>query len=214
MSISSPFEIFVDTPPPSTQDDPAAVHEALTHIVSKTLALDPEAVPASAMPLVEAARAHARGGALSPSLSSSTAAPSAVVGVGKGKGKAAQSSSSSAAADQSALDLDSGPTSPTLSSSASSASASALASGAVSPALSSRAVPLSDPDDFVLYSLDEAAHIAYAIHVAFGVELDKEVVLAAANVKKLAARVAEARKVLGLKPGEAGTGMKADLRVA
>ena len=98
--------------------------------------------------------------------------------------------------------------------SSSASSASALASGAVSPALSSRAVPLSDPDDFVLYSLDEAAHIAYAIHVAFGVELDKEVVLAAANVKKLATRVAEARKVLGLKPGEAGTGMKADLRVA
>ncbi|GAA5846665.1 hypothetical protein JCM9279_003401 [Rhodotorula babjevae] len=210
MSISSPFEIFVDTPSPSTQDDPAVVHEALTHIVSKTLALDPEAVPASAMPLVEAARTHAQGGLVSPSLASS-----AIVGVGKGKGKAAQPSSLAAAAQAdpaSAPDLDSGPTSPTLSSSASSASA--LASGAVSPALSSRAVPLSDPDDFVLYSLDEAAHIAYAIHVAFGVELDKEVVLAAANVKKLATRVAEARKVLGLKPGEAGTGMKADLRVA
>ncbi|GAA5923256.1 hypothetical protein JCM3775_007484 [Rhodotorula graminis] len=213
MSISSPFEIFVDTPSPSTQDDPVAVHEALTHIVSKTLALDPEAVPASALPLVEAARAHAQAGALGPSLASATSSSSHGVGVGavsgKGKGKAAASSSSS---DQAALDPDSGPASPTLSTSAAS-SASALASGAVSPALSSRAVPLSDPDDFVLYSLDEAAHIAYAIHVAFGVELDKEVVLAAANVKKLATRVAEARKVLGLKPGEAGTGMKADLRV-
>ncbi|GAA5840346.1 hypothetical protein JCM11251_006701 [Rhodosporidiobolus azoricus] len=71
-------------------------------------------------------------------------------------------------------------------------------------------IPLTDPDDFVLYSQDEAAHIAYAIEVAFGVELDKEVVLAAANVAKLASRVIEARAVL--RPGEGGTGMKADLK--
>lgn len=84
-----------------------------------------------------------------------------------------------------------------------------LDEGAVSP--QQRAVPLSDPDDFVLYSTDEAAHIAYAIKCAFDVELDKEVVLAAANVSKLAAQLLEARKVLGVKPGEGGTGMKADL---
>lgn len=71
-------------------------------------------------------------------------------------------------------------------------------------------IALTDPDDFVLYSQDEAAHIAYAIEVAFGVELDKEVVLAAANVAKLASRVVEARSVL--RPGEGGTGMKADLK--
>lgn len=65
----------------------------------------------------------------------------------------------------------------------------------------------------MLYSTDEAAHIAYAIECAFEVELDKEVVLAAANVGKLAAQLLEARKVLGVKPGDGGTGMKADLSV-
>lgn len=198
MSISSPFEVFVDTPAPSTADDPVAVHEALTHIVSKTLALDPEAVPASALPLVEQAQLQeAQAGLLSPSLASAGATAATTTALDtKGKGKAAPLPG---AYDPSSPDAVTSPTSPI---------------GAVSPALSSRAVPLSDPDDFVLYSLDEASHIAYAIEVAFGVELDKEVVLAAANVKKLAARVAEARKVLGLKPGEGGTGMKADLREA
>ncbi|GAA5917984.1 hypothetical protein JCM6882_004881 [Rhodosporidiobolus microsporus] len=74
----------------------------------------------------------------------------------------------------------------------------------------SASIALTDPDDFILYSQDEAAHIAYALEVAFGVELDKEVVLAAANVSKLAARIIEARSVL--RPGEGGTGMKADLK--
>ncbi|ORY86007.1 phospholipid methyltransferase-domain-containing protein [Leucosporidium creatinivorum] len=55
---------------------------------------------------------------------------------------------------------------------------------------------LSDPDDFVIYSNDEAAHIAYAIEEAFKVELVPEVVLAAANVAKLANRITEARKLL------------------
>lgn len=55
---------------------------------------------------------------------------------------------------------------------------------------------LSDPDDFVIYSMDEAAHIAYAIDEAFKVELSNEVVLAAANVAKLAKRVVEARRLL------------------
>ena len=55
---------------------------------------------------------------------------------------------------------------------------------------------LSDPDDFVIYSTDEAEHIAYAIEEAFGVELVSEVVLAAANVGKLAGRVIEARNLL------------------
>ncbi|BGP19913.1 hypothetical protein JCM10213_008612 [Rhodosporidiobolus nylandii] len=69
---------------------------------------------------------------------------------------------------------------------------------------------LLDPDDFVLYTTDEAEHIAYAIEVAFGVELDPAVVLAAANVGKLATRVSEARALL--RPGKGGTGMKADLK--
>lgn len=55
---------------------------------------------------------------------------------------------------------------------------------------------LSDPDDFVIYSLDEAEHIAYAIEQAFEVDLTSEVVLAAANVSKLANRIVEARKLL------------------
>lgn len=55
---------------------------------------------------------------------------------------------------------------------------------------------LSDPDDFVIYSMDEAEHIAYAIEQAFEVELASEVVLAAANVAKLAKRIIEARRLL------------------
>ncbi|GAA5937887.1 hypothetical protein JCM1841_003868 [Sporobolomyces salmonicolor] len=77
------------------------------------------------------------------------------------------------------------------------------APGAAAPPMA-----LSDPDDFILYTSDEAEHIAYAIKVAFGVELDKEVVLAAANVGKLANRILEARNLL--RPGEGGTGMKSD----
>lgn len=44
--------------------------------------------------------------------------------------------------------------------------------------------------------MDDAEHIAYAIKVAFEVELGKEVVCAAANVRKLVGRIVEARKVL------------------
>ncbi|GAA6046822.1 hypothetical protein JCM3770_005660 [Rhodotorula araucariae] len=197
MAISSPLEIFVDTPAPAATDDPTAMHEALTHIVSKTLALDPEAIPQAALPLVELARER-QASVMSPPLTSALAGQLHVlVPDAKGKGKAATPLTVEERAPAA-----SGTVSPSVS----------LGSGALSPA--ARTVPLSDPDDFVLYSQDEAAHIAYAVHVAFGVELDKEVILAAANVKKLAARVAEARKVLGLKPGEAGTGMKADLREA
>jgi phosphatidylethanolamine N-methyltransferase len=55
---------------------------------------------------------------------------------------------------------------------------------------------LASEDDFVLYSVDDAEHIAYAIRVAFGVDLTAEVVVAAANVGKLAKQVGEARKLL------------------
>lgn len=55
---------------------------------------------------------------------------------------------------------------------------------------------LSDPDDFVIYSTDEAEHIAYAIEVAFDVDLASEVVLAAANVRTLSHRIIEARSLL------------------
>lgn len=74
------------------------------------------------------------------------------------------------------------------------------------------AVELSDEDDFILYTPDEAEHIAYAIDEAFGVELDKEVVVAAANVGKLVNRVLEARNLLGLRVVGQGTGAESDRR--
>lgn len=55
---------------------------------------------------------------------------------------------------------------------------------------------LSDPDDFAIYTLDEAEHIAYAIEQAFEIELASEVVLAAANVGKLAHGILAARRLL------------------
>ncbi|POY72897.1 hypothetical protein BMF94_4058 [Rhodotorula taiwanensis] len=172
VALSEPFEIFVDKP--TDFEDADSVHTALTHIVSKTLALDAEVVPQAALPLVEdAKRAQAAFGMSDDEDSSPSTPTERRASLSKGKEKAL------------------------------------LDEGAVSP--QQRAVPLSDPDDFVLYSTDEAAHIAYAIKCAFDVELDKEVVLAAANVSKLAAQLLEARKVLGVKPGEGGTGMKADL---
>lgn len=70
----------------------------------------------------------------------------------------------------------------------------------IPPSLSAPVVdttPLSDPDDFVIYSLDEAQHIAYAIKTAFDVDLGSEVVLAAANVGKLAQTVLMSKKLLG-----------------
>lgn len=176
VAISQPFEVFVDRP--TDYEDPESVHTALTHIVSKTLALDAEVVPHAALPLVEEVeRAESVFDAADdteqeqPDTSTRTGS--------KGKERA------------------------------SAAEAACAAEVPVSP--HQRTVPLSDPDDFVLYSTDEATHIAYAIKCAFDVELDKEVVLAAANVGKLAAQLLEARKVLGVKPGDGGTGMKADL---
>lgn len=67
---------------------------------------------------------------------------------------------------------------------------------------------LSDPDDFILYSQDEAKHIAYAIEEAFQVQLSSEVVLAAANVRKLASTVKDARDIL--KPLREKDGKKTD----
>ncbi|KDE02615.1 hypothetical protein MVLG_06845 [Microbotryum lychnidis-dioicae p1A1 Lamole] len=54
----------------------------------------------------------------------------------------------------------------------------------------------SDKDDFAIYSVADAKHIAYAIREAFEVELTSEVIMAAANVMRLANRIVEARKVL------------------
>ncbi|GAA5989778.1 hypothetical protein JCM10908_002316 [Rhodotorula pacifica] len=180
VAMSQPFEIFVDRP--SDLDDPEAVHTALTHIVSKTLALDPEVVPQAALPLVDdVQRAE--------SLLDAVASPSDSGDEADTPTRAGSSTSTSKGKERAPPDSEVPLASP-----------------------HQRSVPLSEPDDFVLYSTDEAAHIAYAIKCAFDVELDKEVVLAAANVGKLAAQLLEARKVLGVKPGESGTGMKADLR--
>lgn len=151
----------------------------MTHIVSKTLALDAEVVPHAALPLVEEVE------------------------------RAESVFDAAEDTEQEQPDTTSSSMTRTGSKGKERAPAAVAAEVPVSP--HQRTVPLSDPDDFVLYSTDEAAHIAYAIKCAFDVELDKEVVLAAANVGKLAAQLLEARKVLGVKPGDGGTGMKADL---
>ncbi|TKA54854.1 hypothetical protein B0A53_02663 [Rhodotorula sp. CCFEE 5036] len=177
VAISQPFEVFVDRP--TDYEDPESVHTALTHIVSKTLALDAEVVPHAALPLVEEVE------------------------------RAESVFDAAEDTEQEQPDTTSSSMTRTGSKGKERAPAAVAAEVPVSP--HQRTVPLSDPDDFVLYSTDEAAHIAYAIKCAFDVELDKEVVLAAANVGKLAAQLLEARKVLGVKPGDGGTGMKADL---
>jgi hypothetical protein len=66
---------------------------------------------------------------------------------------------------------------------------------------------LSNPHDFILYSHAEAQHIAYAIEIAFDVELSEEVVLAAANTEKLGKTIWDARRVLaGGRGGRGGSG--------
>ncbi|GAA5857285.1 hypothetical protein JCM5353_004639 [Sporobolomyces roseus] len=72
------------------------------------------------------------------------------------------------------------------------------------------AIALSDPDDFILYDVDEGERISYAIEQSFGVELDREVVMRCANTSKLVGRVLEARKYLK-RPGEGREG-KSDRR--
>lgn len=61
---------------------------------------------------------------------------------------------------------------------------------------------LSDPNDFIIFSVDEADHIAYAIEVAFEVELAHEVVVAAANVERLARTIGDARRSLKIVSGK------------
>lgn len=164
---------------PTNADNYEDVRLTTMHIVAKTLALDPAVVPASAQFLVQAAKERNRI-AVTPALSPAETHKH-VDGLDKGKGLAA--SYEAAGYD--------------------------LVDDAFERTRSSASLNLVDPDDFVLYSTDEASRISYAIAVAFDVELDKEVVLSAANVGKLASRINEARK---LRPGDAGTGMKADLR--
>lgn len=53
-----------------------------------------------------------------------------------------------------------------------------------------------DPDDFTIWDQTQAKHIAYGIKQAFDVDFDSEVIVAEANVRKLASDVLEARKVL------------------
>lgn len=54
----------------------------------------------------------------------------------------------------------------------------------------------SSEDDFVMYDLDQAARIADVTKAACGLELTAEVVLAEANVAKLARIVVDAAKLL------------------
>ncbi|KAN0065669.1 phosphatidylethanolamine N-methyltransferase [Thecaphora frezii] len=53
-----------------------------------------------------------------------------------------------------------------------------------------------DPDDFTIWNLDQAKRIAEAIKMALGVEFSTEVVVAEANVRKLANDVIQGRKLL------------------
>lgn len=60
----------------------------------------------------------------------------------------------------------------------------------------------SDPDDFTIWDVSQAQHIAKAIYYSFDIEFASEVVVAEANVRKLASDVIEARQVLtnGFRP--------------
>ncbi|KAK4053652.1 phosphatidylethanolamine N-methyltransferase [Microbotryomycetes sp. JL221] len=206
MAVASPIEIFVDKP--KDADDPQEVYTTLKGIVAKTLGLDAKVIPRSARHLIPnhmlPSRVATRRGStkslsstkagkkiapLSTSSTGSSGQASPVVGAesnatnkGKGVATVANESASNALTDDNALELD-----------------------GLGQAVTIRddddedadgAPRLSNPDDFVLYSTDQAEHIAYAIEEAFQVELVSDVVVAAANVNKLASRVVEARKVL------------------
>jgi phosphatidylethanolamine N-methyltransferase len=54
-----------------------------------------------------------------------------------------------------------------------------------------------DPDDFTIWDVGQAKRIASGIKEAFGVEFTQEVVVAEANVRRLAEDVIEARRLLG-----------------
>lgn len=54
----------------------------------------------------------------------------------------------------------------------------------------------SDPDDFTIWDVKQAQRIATAIYYCFDIEFTSEVVVAEANVRKLANDVVEARQVL------------------
>jgi phosphatidylethanolamine N-methyltransferase len=60
----------------------------------------------------------------------------------------------------------------------------------------------SDPDDFTIWDVKQAQRIAKAIHYSFDIEFASEVIIAEANVRKLANDVIEARQVLadGFRP--------------
>lgn len=60
----------------------------------------------------------------------------------------------------------------------------------------------SDPDDFTIWDARQAQAIAKAIYYSFDIEFASEVVVAEANVRKLANDVIEARQVLanGFRP--------------
>ncbi|GAA5943073.1 phosphatidylethanolamine N-methyltransferase [Sporobolomyces koalae] len=163
---------------PDNPDEPVESREVLTRIVAKTLALDPAVIPASARHLV-------------PSLSSPLSSPLSLGTTSSLPRRRSSSTRSLKSIEKGkAIDQDSSPP---------------VIPGSPEP---SKQVVLSDPDDFILYTTQEAEHIAYAIEEAFEVELDKEVVLAAANVNKLLNRVLEARNLF-LKPGE-GRDAKSD----
>lgn len=53
-----------------------------------------------------------------------------------------------------------------------------------------------DPDDFTIWEADQAKRIAKGIKVAFGVDFSTEVVVAEANVRRLATDVVEAKRLL------------------
>ncbi|KAK4048562.1 phosphatidylethanolamine N-methyltransferase [Microbotryomycetes sp. JL201] len=193
MAVASPIEIYgrsfrIDKPADAT--DPHEVYATLKGIVAKTLGLDVKVIPRSARHLVpahmqttRARRASARSSfsVKTENMGTDTSAsnsPKADVNESEtsSKGKEVATDSPSESLDdkldrpEANVEADDG---------------------------EDESTPLlSDPDDFVLYSSEEAEHIAYAIQEAFDVELVSEVVVAAANVAKLASRVIEARKVL------------------
>ncbi|GAA5966197.1 hypothetical protein JCM3765_006085 [Sporobolomyces pararoseus] len=191
MASAGPIEIFVEKA--LDRDEPVQARQVLTRIIAKTLSLDRKVIPASARYLLD------------PSTPSSTSRPVLPPSISSASSSSSSSSSPSSGFEKKkekskAIDQDSSPSLTTEGSGSGGGGAE-----------SNSTISLSDPEDFILYTLDEAEHISYAIKESFEIELDKEVVLAAANVGKLVTRVLEARSLLGFGFGQ-GRGSGSDRR--
>ncbi|GAA5997036.1 hypothetical protein JCM5350_002714 [Sporobolomyces pararoseus] len=193
MASAGPIEIFVEKA--LDRDEPVQARQVLTRIIAKTLSLDPKVIPASARYLLNNINED-------PSTRSTTSGrPALPTSISSSSSSSSLSSSSSAKKKEKSKAIDQDSSEGLL----------VGGGGGGGGGASNSTISLSDREDFILYTLDEASHISYAIKESFEIELDKEVVLAAANVGKLCTRVLEARSLLGFGFGQ-GRGSGSDRR--